>query len=164
MFDVDAFLELLDDIERRKKRRAATNFQQQDLDSLAARKMRQKPGPKPKRRAGNGTPYTGGKPRTGFMPVAMAFEDEWRKRRSSGGGAGVSATGRARPLGKTKPESGSTIGGAKAGSGIRIAGPAERLAVAAGSQPAVVKLVSYAAGSTRVGKLLTYQKIGRAHV
>ncbi|NEJ26163.1 relaxase/mobilization nuclease domain-containing protein, partial [Rhizobium leguminosarum] len=161
MFDVDAFLELLDDIERRKKRRASTNFQQQDLDSLAARKTRQKPGPKPKRRAGNGTPYTGGKPRTGFMPVPMAFEDEWRKRRSSGGGAGVSATGRASPLGKTKPDPGSNhatgAGGAKAGSGVRTPGPAERLAVAGGSQPAVVKLVSYAAGSTRVGKLLAYQ-------
>ncbi|MFW8642773.1 hypothetical protein ACOJBO_08310 [Rhizobium beringeri] len=31
------------------------------------------------------------------------------------------------------------------------------MAIAGGSQPAVVKLVSYAAGSTRVGKLLTYQ-------
>ena len=45
----------------------------------------------------------------------------------------------------------------KTDTGIRIAGPAERLAVAGGSQPAVVKLVSYAAGSTRVAKLLTYQ-------
>ncbi|WP_392714107.1 LPD7 domain-containing protein [Rhizobium ruizarguesonis] len=152
-------MELLDDIERRKKRRASTNFQQQDLDSLAASKMRQKPGPKPKRRAGNGTPYTGGKPRTGFVPVPMAIEDEWRKRRSSGGGGGVSATGRASPLAKTKPDPGSITGagGAKAGSGIRIAGPAERLAIAAGSQPAVVKLVSFAAGSTRVAKLLAYQ-------
>ncbi|MGO4569335.1 LPD7 domain-containing protein [Rhizobium sp. 2YAF20] len=158
MFDVDAFLELLDDIERRKKRRASSNFQQQDLDSLAARKIRQKPGPKPKRRLGNGTPYTGGKPRTGFIPVPMAFEDEWRKRRG-GGGAGVSTTGRAGSFGKAEPDSGSNVaaGGAKAGSGIRTAGPAERLAVAGGSQPAVVKLVSYAAGSTRVGKLLTYQ-------
>ncbi|MFW8584165.1 hypothetical protein ACOJBM_02100 [Rhizobium beringeri] len=36
-------------------------------------------------------------------------------------------------------------------------GQPSALAIAAGSQPAVVKLVSFAAGSTRVAKLLAYQ-------
>ncbi|MFK0333893.1 LPD7 domain-containing protein [Rhizobium sp. NPDC090275] len=36
----------------------------------------------------------------------------------------------------------------------------ERIALASGSQPAVVKLVSFAAGRARLGKLLTYQSRG----
>ncbi|WP_245472522.1 LPD7 domain-containing protein [Rhizobium jaguaris] len=159
MFDVDAFLSLLDEIEQRKKRRAAANFlEQQDLDVLAAAKAGRKPGPKPKRRADNGKPYTGRKPRTGVTPVVSAAVDEDVRRGRRGGG-------RASPVGVISPfDRGASMSGHGPGDNgpssepqRRPAGPAERLAVAGGSQPAVVKLVSYAAGGARIGKLLTYQ-------
>lgn len=160
MFDVDAFLGVLDDIERRRKRRASATFQDQDFDGLAIRKIRQKPGPKRKRRRGDGTPYTGSRPRTGFMPVPMELEDEGRKRRVSGGGGGLGtlAAGHASSPARAKAAPGSNIGeGAARAAPIWTTGLAERLGVAAGSQPAVVKLVSFAAGSARVRKLLAYQ-------
>lgn len=160
MFEVDAFLGVLDDIERRRKRRASATFQDQDFDGLAIRKIRQKPGPKRKRRRGDGTPYTGSRPRTGFMPVTMELEDEGRKRRVSGGGGGFGtlAAGHASSPARAKAAPGSNTGeGAARAAPIRTTGLAERLGVAAGSQPAVVKLVSFAAGSARVRKLLAYQ-------
>ena len=160
MFDVDAFLGLLDDIEQRRKRRVSATFQDQDFDGLAIRKIRQKPGPKRKRPSGDGTPYTGSRPRTGFMPVQMDLEDERRKRRGSGRGrgSGTVAAGDASSPARAKAAPSSNIGeGATRASPIRTAGLAERLGVAAGSQSAVVKLVSFAAGSARVGKLLAYQ-------
>ncbi|ACM31122.1 conserved hypothetical protein (plasmid) [Rhizobium rhizogenes K84] len=127
----------------------------------AVRKARQKPGPKSKRHGPVGLPYTGSKPRTGAAPMDLLLEDEWRKRRRGGAGGSSSPV---RSLGqpdKTKlqpgPNTDSGTVGAKAETRIRVAGPQERLAIAGGSQPAVVKLVSYAAGSSRVGKLLTYQ-------
>lgn len=162
MFNVDAFLELLDDIERRKSQRVSSSFPpQQGVGMPAARKGRQKPGPKPKRHGAGGMPYTGGKPRTGAAPIDMRLEDEWRKRRRGGaGGSSSPALSFSQPE-KTKLKSGPNTGtgtaGAKVEPRIRVAGPQERLAIAGGSQPAVVKLVSYAAGSGRVAKLLTYQ-------
>ncbi|NTG31900.1 hypothetical protein G6L08_32630, partial [Agrobacterium rhizogenes] len=126
-----------------------------------ARKVRQKPGPKPKRRAAGGTPYTGSKPRTGAAPMDMRLDDEWRKRRRTGAGGSSSPARSLSQPDKAKqqprPNTGTGTAGAKVETPIRVAGPQERLAIAGGSQPAVVKLVSYAAGSNRVGKLLTYQ-------
>ncbi|OCJ22159.1 LPD7 domain-containing protein [Rhizobium rhizogenes] len=162
MLDVDAFVELLDDIERRKRQRVAASFPpQQGVDILPMRKVQQKPGPKPKRHGAVGRPYTGSKPRTGAAPMDMWLEDEWRKRRRGGAGGSSSPARSLSQLDKTKLKSGPNTGtgtaGAKLESRIRIADPQERLAIAGGSQPAVVKLVSYAAGSSRVAKLLTYQ-------
>uniref|UniRef100_UPI0035ABF201 LPD7 domain-containing protein n=1 Tax=Rhizobium rhizogenes TaxID=359 RepID=UPI0035ABF201 len=126
-----------------------------------ARKVRQKPGPKPKLRAAGGMPYTGSKPRTGAAPMDMRLDDEWRKRRKGGAGGSTSS---ARSLSqpdkarlKPEPNTGTGTAAAKVESRIRVAGPQERLAIAGGSQPAVVKLVSFAAGGVRVAKLLTYQ-------
>ncbi|NTG38849.1 hypothetical protein G6K91_31795, partial [Agrobacterium rhizogenes] len=63
MFDIDAFLELLDDIERHKRQRVSASIPPQPgVDMRGARKVRQKPGPKPKLRAAGGMPYTGSKP------------------------------------------------------------------------------------------------------
>jgi hypothetical protein len=162
MFDVDAFLELLDDIERRKSQPVSPSLPpQQSVDMRAARKVRQKPGPKPKRHGAVGTPYTGSKPRTGAAPMDLLLEDEWCKRRRGGGGGGSLPARSLSQPDKTKlkpgPNTGTGTAGAKAETRIRVAGPQERLAIAGGSQPAVVKLVSYAAGSSRVAKLLTYQ-------
>nr|WP_234914411.1 LPD7 domain-containing protein [Rhizobium rhizogenes]QCL09131.1 relaxase/Mobilization nuclease domain protein [Rhizobium rhizogenes]QCL09514.1 relaxase/Mobilization nuclease domain protein [Rhizobium rhizogenes] len=162
MFDVDAFLELLDDIERRKRQRVSPGFpSQQSVDMLAARKVRQKPGPKPKRPGAVGTPYTGSKPRTGAAPIDLLLEDEWRKRRRGGAGGGISPARSLSQADKTRLKSGRNTGagtaGAKVEPRIRVAGLQERLAIAGGSQPAVVKLVSFAAGGVRVAKLLTYQ-------
>ncbi|NTH68476.1 relaxase/mobilization nuclease domain-containing protein [Agrobacterium rhizogenes] len=128
---------------------------------LPMKKVRQKPGPKPKRHGPVGLPYTGSKPRTGAAPMDLLLEDEWRKRRRGGGGGGSLPARSLSQPDKTKlkpgPNTGTGTAGAKAETRIRIAGPQERLAIAGGSQPAVVKLVSYAAGSSRVAKLLTYQ-------
>jgi hypothetical protein len=162
MFDVDAFLELLDDIERRKRQRVSTSFPPQPgVDMRGARKVRQKPGPKPKRRGAGGTPYTGSKPRTGAAPMDMRLDDEWRKRRRGGAGGSSSPTLSLSQPDKAKlkpePNTGTGTAAAKVESRIRVAGPQERLAIAGGSQPAVVKLVSFAAGGVRVAKLLTYQ-------
>ncbi|MCJ9719924.1 relaxase/mobilization nuclease domain-containing protein [Agrobacterium sp. SHOUNA12C] len=162
MFDVDAFLELLDDIERRKSQRVSSGFpSQQGVDMRGARKVRQKPGPKPKLRAAGGMPYTGSKPRTGAAPMDMRLDDEWRKRRKGGAGGSTSSARSLSQPDKTKqqprPNTGTGTEGTKAEPRIRIAGPQERLAIAAGSQPAVVKLVSFAAGGVRVATLLTYQ-------
>ena len=162
MLDVDAFVELLDDIERRKRQRVAASFpSQQGVDILPMRKVRQKPGPKPKRHGAVGRPYTGSKARTGAAPMDMWLEDEWRKRRRGGAGGSSSPARSLSQPDKTKlkpgPNTGTGTAGAKAETRIRVAGPQERLAIAGGSQPAVVKLVSYAAGSSRVAKLLTYQ-------
>ncbi|OCJ02484.1 hypothetical protein A6U85_30415 [Agrobacterium sp. 13-626] len=162
MFDVDAFLELLDDIERRKSQPVSPGFPpQQGVDMRVARKVRQKPGPKPKRHGAGGAPYTGSKPRTGAASIDLLLEDEWRKRRRGGaGGSSSPARSLIQPnKAKLQPGSNTDTGtaGAKVEPRIRIAGPQERLAIAGGSQPAVVKLVSYAAGSSRVAKLLSYQ-------
>ncbi|NTG64769.1 relaxase/mobilization nuclease domain-containing protein [Agrobacterium rhizogenes] len=128
---------------------------------LPMKKVRQKPGPKPKRHGPVGLPYTGSKPRTGAAPMDLLLEYEWRKRRRGGGGGGSLPARSLSQPDKTKlkpgPNTGTGTAGAKAETRIRIAGPQERLAIAGGSQPAVVKLVSYAAGSSRVAKLLTYQ-------
>ncbi|NTJ51559.1 relaxase/mobilization nuclease domain-containing protein [Agrobacterium rhizogenes] len=127
----------------------------------AARKVRQKPGPKPKRYGAVGTPYTGSKPRTGAAPMDMRLEEERRKRRRGGAGGSSSPTLSLSQPDKAKlksePNTGTGTAAAKVESRIRVAGPQERLAIAGGSQPTVVKLVSYAAGSSRVAKLLTYQ-------
>ncbi|WP_286202853.1 relaxase/mobilization nuclease domain-containing protein [Rhizobium lusitanum] len=162
MFDVDALLELLDDIERRKGQRVSPSSPPpQGVDMLSMRKVRQKPGPKRKRPGAVGTPYTGSKPRTGAAPIDLLLEDEWRKRRRGGAGGGISPARSLSQADKTRLKSGPNTGtgtaGAKTETRIQVVGPQERLAIAGGSQPAVVKLVSFAAGGVRVAKLLTYQ-------
>ena len=169
MFDVDAFLELLDEIELRRKRRPSAILAEQQLGIPSAGKRRQKPGPKPKlkRRGDEGKPYTGGKPRTGSAAVAGVFEEDWRRRRKGGTGSGTSSARSVASLEKREPGPNSRSG-ASAGYTDplgRIATRGERLAVAGGSQSAVVKLVSFAAGGTRVSKLFAYQsRIGELAV
>jgi hypothetical protein len=130
MFDLDSFMALVDDLERKRTARSA----------VAAPK-----------------PAVGGRPWTGpAAPQADLLDDERRRRAGGGGGKKPSAAG---------PRFGKGNSGEAAfdrsGSSLPPGGTAgERIALASGSQPAVVKLVSFAAGRARVGKLLTYQSRG----
>lgn len=135
MFDVDALLELLDDIERRKGQRVSPSSPPpQGVDMLSMRKVRQKPGPKRKRPGAVGTPYTGSKPRTGAAPIDLLLEDEWRKRRRGGAGGGISPARSLSQADKTRLKSGPNTGtgtaGAKTETRIQVVGPQERLAIA----------------------------------
>lgn len=149
MFDLDGFLSLLDEIEEKRRNSAVPMFRQSlENDSVGVR-LRQKPGPMPRfgDALASGKPRTGGKPVAGFAPIA-AFEDERRKRRGGGGGrAGRAGTSTVSPA-RAKPGSGEAITPAR---------PQIRAAIALGSQPAVVKLVSFATGRSRIVALLNYQ-------
>ncbi|NTA59881.1 relaxase/mobilization nuclease domain-containing protein [Agrobacterium tumefaciens] len=145
MFDVAGFLSLLDEIEKKRKRSTEQLRWQQMEDDFVRARPRQKPGPKPREKpsSGTGKPKTGGTPYTGSTPVRSSLDDELRKRRSGGGGGGASA-GR------------SSLDHSRASTATPAA-PVVRSAIASGSQPAVVKLVSFAAGQSRIGALLNYQ-------
>ncbi|ENN83805.1 hypothetical protein RHSP_41157 (plasmid) [Rhizobium freirei PRF 81] len=157
MLGLDAFMALVDDLERKRRVRPATAA----TPKPAA--PRQMPGPRPKRRrkqadAGDGgLPAVGGRPWTGpAAPQADLLEDERRRRAGGGGGKKPSAGGRRSGTGN-----GDETALDRSGSSLPPGGAAgERVALASGSQPAVVKLVSFAAGRARVGKLLTYQSRG----
>lgn len=154
MFDLAGFLSLLDELEKKRKRSSqALLFQQMEDDAIRLR-SRQKPGPKPRAKmpVSYAKPKTGGKPYTGSTPVRSALDDELRKRRGGGGG-GMAGKAASSPAGK-RPQSSFA---AKPASAITPAAPAVRSAIASGSQPAVVKLVSFAAGRSRIGALLNYQ-------
>ncbi|KAA0689457.1 hypothetical protein DTW90_31670 [Neorhizobium sp. P12A] len=157
MLDLDAFITLVDDLERKRTARPA------GLANPGLGTSLQTPGPGRKRRrkqadAGDsGLPAVGGRPWTGpAAPQADLPEDERRRRAGGGGGRKPSAAGPRLELGghveATLDRSGSSLpsGGATG----------DRIALASGSQPAVVKLVSFAAGRARVGKLLAYQSRG----
>ncbi len=82
---------------------------------------------------------------------------------AGGGGAGGAPGPTLAPSTKNKnarPYSAPASSGAGPAFGITPATNAARLAIASGSQPAVVKLVSFAAGGSRIGALLTYQSRG----
>ena len=149
MFDLDGFLSLLDEMEEKRRNSAVPMLRQSQENDAVGVRPRQKPGPKARgsKPLGSGRPRTGGKPVTGSAPIA-AFEDERRKRRGGGGGrAGRAATSTASPT-RVKPGSGEAITPAR---------PQIRAAIALGSQPAVVKLVSFATGRSRIVALLNYQ-------
>jgi hypothetical protein len=103
-------------------------------------------------------PRTGGKPRTGCGPIDTSLVDEWEKRRplqvgGGGGGAAPLRTGsRARP----KVAGGASPPVAKSSADNLNA----RVRVASGSQAAVVKIASYAAGGSRLRALVQYQSRG----
>ena len=111
---------------------------------------------------GAGKPRTGGKPVTGTSPVA-AFEDERRKQRGgggAGGGAGTRAAVNARSPARSSALSqalapGRVMLGSDAA--LTLCKPQVRMGIASGSQQAVVKLVSFATGRSRIGALLNYQ-------
>jgi hypothetical protein len=157
MLDLDAFITLVDDLERKRMVRPAVAAIPKPVTS------RQPPGPRPKRRrkqadAGDsGLPAVGGRPWTGpAAPQADLLDDERRRRAGGGGGKKSSAAGP-----RFRRGNGSETAPDRSGSSLPPGGAAvERIALASGSQPAVVKLVSFAAGRARVGKLLTYQSRG----
>ncbi|MCD2174924.1 LPD7 domain-containing protein [Rhizobium sp. C4] len=169
MFDRAGFLTLLDEMEEKRRISSVPILRQQSEIGLVGLKSRQKPGPKPRggKPLSSGKPQTGGKPFTGRPPVG-ARDDEWRKRRGGPGGGGAGGAGGApgptlAPSTKNKnarPYSSPASSGAGPAFGITPAAKAARLAIASGSQPAVVKLVSFAAGGSRIGALLTYQSRG----
>ncbi|OLP62709.1 hypothetical protein BJF93_00975 [Xaviernesmea oryzae] len=82
----------------------------------------------------------------------MPFEDDLRRRRFG------SPSGRNGRIGRRGAIKEKTPNGFQAPA--TLSSPIARLAIASGSQPAVVKLVSFATGSARVGKLLAYQSRG----
>lgn len=156
MFDLEGFLSLLEEMEKKRKRSAELlRWHQMEADNdllRQASKPRQKPGPKPRAKpvAGSGKPRTGGTPYTGSTPVRSAVDEELRKRRGGGGGGGSAPA----PGGVAGSRPGST---SPSFSPAAPASPVVRSAIASGSQPAVVKLVSFAAGQSRIGALLNYQ-------
>lgn len=158
MLDLDAFMALVDDLERKHTARPAVAAVSA---KPGASRQTPDPGRKRKRRQADtgdsGLPAVGGRPWTGpAAPQADLLEDE-RRRRAGGGGAKKPSA--------ASPRFGGRGGGEAAvdrsGSSLPAGGAGgERVALASGSQPAVVKLVSFAAGRARVGKLLTYQSRG----
>ncbi|UXS05562.1 LPD7 domain-containing protein [Agrobacterium tumefaciens] len=145
MFDLQGFLALVEEMEKRRNHSAgALRLGQMDDDFVRTR-PRQKPGPKPR----NKSPLGSGKPYTGSTPVRSSIDDELRKRRGGGGGGGSTvapAMSRAQAAG-FGPSPSSHL----------PASPVEYSAIASGSQPAVVKLISFAAGHARISALLSYQ-------
>lgn len=164
MFDRAGFLKLLDAMEEKRRISSVPILRQQSEIGVVGLKSRQKPGPKPRggKPLGSGKPKTGGKPFTGRTPVG-ARDDERHERGGGAGGAGGALGPTLAPSIKNtngRPYSAPASSGAGPVVGITHAANAARLAVASGSQPAVVKLVSFAAGGSRIGALLTYQSRG----
>ena len=153
MLNLASFMALVDDLERKRTGRPAAVAS----PGLATA------GPERKRKGmqaysrDNGLPAVGGRPWTGpAAPQADLLEDERRRRAGGGGGKKPSVA---------VPRFGSGGGGDAGVDRSRSSLPpggvvGERVALASGSQPAVVKLVSFAAGRARVGKLLNYQSRG----
>ncbi|SOC81765.1 Relaxase/Mobilisation nuclease domain-containing protein [Ensifer adhaerens] len=161
MFDLNGFLSLLDEIEEKRRISVVPMFRPSVGIDAPGLRPRQKPGPKPRpgKSARSGKPRTGGKPLTGST-LQGVLEEERRKRRGGGGGSGgarrseVSASS-LRPA--TAPSPAGAVGAPGSRQMIIQVGPQVRAAIAAGSQPAVVKLVSFAAGRSRITALLSYQ-------
>ncbi|MDE1994979.1 MAG: hypothetical protein KGI75_20925, partial [Rhizobiaceae bacterium] len=155
MFDLDVFMALVDDLERRRTTRSAAVV----ISTPTASQQTRPPRPKRKRTdAGDsGLPAVGKRPWTGpAAPQADLLEDERRRRAGGGGGKKPSAAGPRFGRGN-----GSEAAVDRSGSSLPPDGAVGgRVALASGSQPAVVKLVSFAAGRARVSKLLTYQSRG----
>lgn len=151
MLDLDGFLGLIDDLERKRPIR----FLGVGLSKPAAAKQRA--GAKARRKRdnvrilmeGSGLPKTGGRPWTGpVMPLDGFLDDEERRPLAgAGGGKRPASSAPRRKVGS----------GAGADRRDHAPAPGNRIVIGSGSQPAVVKLVSFAAGRARVGKLLTYQ-------
>lgn len=157
MFDLNGFLSLLDEIEEKRRISVVPSVR---IDALGLR-PRQKPGPKPRpgKSVNSGKPRTGGKPLTGSTPQS-GLEDQRRKRRGVGGGcsgAGRSGVSAASLRPATAPSPAGAVGAPSSRPPLMQVGPQVRAAIAAGSQPAVVKLVSFAAGRSRITALLNYQ-------
>jgi hypothetical protein len=157
MLDLDAFMALVDDLERKRTVRSAAAASPRPVAS----RQTHEPWPKRKRKQADtgdrGPPAVGGRPWTGMAaPQADLLDDERRRRAGGGGGKKPSAAGPRFGRGN-----GDEAAFDRSGSSLPPGGAAgERVALASGSQPAVVKLVSFAAGRARVGKLLTYQSQG----
>lgn len=157
MLDLGSFMALLDDLERKRTTRPAGA----DSPGLAASRQTTNPWAKRKWKqidAGHSAlPVGGGRPWTGpAAPQADLLEDERRRRAPGAAGKKSSAAGL-----RFGRDGGGEAPVARSGSSLPPGGAfGERVALASGSQPAVVKLVSFAAGRARVGKLLTYQSRG----
>lgn len=161
MFDLNGFLSLLDEVEEKRRISVVPMLKpSQESEPLGVR-PRQKPGPKrrPDKSANSGKPRTGGKPFTGSTPQGVLV-DELRKRRGGGGAsgsAGRSGLSAASLRVAGAPSAPGAVGAPSSRQTIMQVGPQVRAAIAAGSQPAVVKLVSFAAGRSRIAALLNYQ-------
>lgn len=138
---------------RRSLRQAVIDaglIQQGVFDALAKSKPKRpaKPG------LSSGKPKSGVAVKTGARPIDTSLEDEWKKRKSAqaGGGGGAAAAPK-KNLGAAKATAAPSPAPAKSPAEIT----AVRLKVAAGSQAAVVKIASYAAGASRVNALVQYQ-------
>ncbi|TDQ15330.1 LPD7 domain-containing protein [Phyllobacterium brassicacearum] len=99
----------------------------------------------------SGKPRTGGKPKTGARLIDTSLLDEWKKRKLSQAGGG----GGAAPASRSKPSGAKPLGSPSPAAAA--AAMAARVKVASGSQAAVVKIASYAAGGARVNALVQYQ-------
>jgi hypothetical protein len=139
---------------RRSLRQAAIDaslIQQGVLDGPSKRNPKMRPAASG---SPSGKPRTGGMPKTGASLIDTSLLDEWKKRKPSQGGGGGGATSASRskasspkPLGSPFPPA------AKSSAAVMEA----RVKVASGSQAAVVKIASYAAGAARVNALVQYQ-------
>ncbi len=141
MFDLGGFLTLLEEAERKKRPLASQPGFGGKADGIRER------GRPPV--TDNGRPESGGRPWTGPTPQTAPFDDEMRRRPGSGSGGRMATSG---PVGQRNQD-----GAAASANALSDKPVAFRQSIARGSQPAVVKLVSFAAGKTRVSKLLGYQ-------
>ena len=100
----------------------------------------------------SGKPRAGVIPKTGARLIDISLEDEWKKRKraaASSGGAAVPKTSRSTV---PTPAARFPVAGKNPTDMLRA-----RVKVASGSQAAVVKIASYAAGGARVNALIQYQ-------
>ncbi|MBA8904128.1 LPD7 domain-containing protein [Phyllobacterium sp. P30BS-XVII] len=139
---------------RRRSLRQATidaHLDQQGVFDAPVKRKKKRPA---KTGSTSGKPRSGVAVKTGARLIDTSLEDEWKKRKPSqaGGGGGATASPRS-ALGSAKSSaSASPAGGAKPADPI-----AAKVKVASGSQAAVVKIASYAAGGSRVNSLVQYQ-------
>ncbi len=116
--------------------------------------VKSKPKPTAKSGSSSGKPKSGVAVKTGARRIDPSVEDEWKKRKRSQAGVGGGATTAPKSnLGSAKPTAAPSPAPAKSPADTA----AIRLKVAAGSQAAVVKIASYAAGGGRVNALVQYQ-------